>query len=304
MNNSKKIVMSILITTIVIISMESAYAFTMTLDHGLGCGSRNWGIKEYQNDYSGIAVDFGRTHSCTTDFTFHGRSNVAIIENEINDNYPSQHISWVAIFQGEDPFGNKDNQNGHAKYHNTIFPKSATYDYNIKVQWLWTNDKKPEYSFSNIYANYLFDLWLEETSGNNVVVIDLLVDRLKNNNGNWAQDSVGNVGTTYYPPFCKVDDRGTRSTHDDLEVYHYGIIVDSNDSRVKDVWHEITVDISRYISDAFRVSYVQNDCNSRYPGSVNSYVIENQEQGIELQNFRYGDEGAVKGAYSWSELWY
>ncbi len=303
----------IAVIAVTMVGFGTAYALTVTMDKGIGCGPKNWGIKEYQNNDSGTSVAFGYQTNCTTtNFTYHGRSNVATIETEINGSYPVNRIAWASVFQGEDPFGNIDTCTtcdngsdtvGHASNHNSNFPEPAEESYDLKIQWIWTNELKPATTTSNIYANYLTDVWLEDTS-NNVVVIDFLVDRLKNDNGNWAQDQVGNVGTTYYTPFCKVDDRGTPSTLDDLDVYHYGVIVDTNDSRAVDTWHEITPAVSTYISNAFTATYTQNGCGSNDPGVITSFDVIDQEQGIELQIFTANDDGKVKGAYSFSELWY
>lgn len=302
-SDTKTIIAAILVVALATTSIASAYALTVTLDKGLGCGKKNWGIKNHQNDETGQNT-FGMHDNCTTVLNqYKGRNNNVKIHTGISGGVVED-IAWQAIIQGTDPWGNSDTSGG-ALNHNTAFDNLAsdqTTDYQLKTQWVWTNDKKPATTTSNIKANYLTNIWFDNGAGK-VLVIDFMWDRLGNSNGNWVQETISDQdtgadapGTQYYVPFCKSEGGEI--------VYHYNVVLD-NTSKTVNVWTEKTANIESYIANAFAHSYnMQSGCSNSSPGTRGSYDIVDQETGIELQIFTAGHSGAVEGGYSFSELWY
>ena len=81
-------------------------------------------------------------------------------------------------------------------------------------------------------------------------------------------------------------------------------MLDNNTTRAG-VWNERSVNIDRYIGDAFKYSYDRTSgCTDSTPGARSNFVIVDQENGIEVQARDAGATGKAKGAYSFSELWH
>ncbi len=307
-----------LLATIVVVfisiqEIDAASATTVTLDKGFGCGPKNWGVKNFQNEQTG-SNSFGRDASCNQVALYKGRNNTAVLVNRIDGvSDPVNDIAWQAASQGTSPWG-WDGDDVSPNIANGNYPVSgANKNFNLKTQWVWSNDLLPDSSSSNIKANFLTDIWFQKASDSNkVLVIDFMWDRLGVNaaDGKWKQESIGTdsdtgtPGTQYYDPFCRKT--GTK------DVYHYNIVIDNTTTLSADTWKEITQNINSYVDDAFNHSYAEKDpgnpCSSLTisggSGSRSSWNVLNQESGIELQIFTANNGGRVKGAYSFSELWY
>lgn len=287
----------------------AAAIFDVAIDYGIGCGHGYWGVKNYQND-NGFHDDFkfGKLKDCTdnpAEASWFGRDNYVKLAVH-NDGAKAEDIAWQAIIQGNDPWNcpncAADNFPPQNSYTDN-FPHDATKNYNLRVQWLWTNDLKPEASAGadNLRAYMLTNLWFKSPNTNRIVVIDFLWDALSNNNGNWQQKSfIDNdlfaTGTQYYDTFCRFD--GT------YHVYHYNVVLD-NEARSANTWYEKVVNINTYIDDAFGSHYAQTDgCSSNDPGARSFNEVLDIETGAEIWNRYASDYASFRGGYSFSELYY
>lgn len=304
---NKKLLVPILAVLVISMSVGTAYALTVTQDKGMGCGSKNWGEREYDNTYTGIDHSFGKNTSCNNVFSFEGRYNTAVMTTALTGNTAVDDIAWQAIYQGTNPWGENADTDGGATYDNSAFPLDSdqSSDYQLKTQWVWTQDKSPNSSDKSIYANYLTNLWFvwdKEGDHDYFLVIDFLWDQLEEDGdtGNWKQRTVSDQdtmpGTQYFDIFCEKIDGDT--------VYHYNVVLD-NTSTTAGTWNEKTANVESVIADAFSYSYDRLDgCTDSTPGSRSNFEIVDQESGIELQAQQPGATGTMKGAYSFSELWY
>ncbi len=245
---------------------------------------------------------------------YFGRNNTAVLVNRIDGvNDPVEDIAWQAASQGTSPWG-WDGDDVQPQISNGNYPViGANKNFNLKTQWVWSNDLLPDSASSNIKANYLTDIWFRHsTDPNKVLVIDFMWDRLEVNTstGQWKQGSISGDSDTsttsqqYYNPFCRKTDT--------KDVYHYNVVIDNTTNLSAGTWKEITANINNYINEAFNDTYVEknpsNPCSSLTisggSASRSSWNVIDQETGIELQIFTQNHGGRVKGAYSFSELWY
>ena len=311
MTSNKKVFVPLLAVLRLTLTIGTAYAITDTEDKNHLCGNNYWGEREYQNDFSGDDVVFGKTWQCNNLASFEGRYNTAKITTEMTGN-PSQYdIAYSAAYQGTTPWDKNADQDGGAVNDNTAFPLDSdpSSDYNLKTQWVWTQTGSPNSSNDSIYANFLTNLWFtNDVTGTNpdkyFVVIDFLYDQLEEDgtSGDWKQRTVWDTewwipGTQYYDIFCNEDPDGNF-------IYHCNVVLD-NSGTSAGTWNEYTGNIDSYIDDAFSESYDQtNGCNDSTPGNRGDFDLVDQESGIELQAQESGATGKVIGGYSFSELWH
>lgn len=324
--------MMILIISVSGTGMPFAAAITeKTLDPGLGTGNKYWGVKA-SNLPESNQYWFGKTPSGGINPNhpsgYEGRTNVLFMhEFRTGDNTQQYAIEWQAAIQGKDPWGNNGanpGSNGIApQSSNANFPAPASpgSPYNLKTQWLWTNDVKP--LTDQINANYLTDLWFCKvdasnncTSASDYVVIDFMWEQLSStgNSGNWQQNIVSDTnnifnpspGTQYYNPYCNIETNRGVSHH----VYHYNIVVD-NTSHGADAWNEKIANVDQYITDAFNHSYNSGGfggCSHWIPdgasGHRSSFSVVDQETGIEISAQNFGKSARVEGGISNSDLYY
>ena len=306
--DNKKLLVPILAVLVISMTVGTAYAFTITQDKGIGCGAKNWGEREAGNDNtSGSDASFGKNTSCNNVSSYEGRYNTAVLTNQLSGSPAVNEIAWQTVYQGTTPWGANAGTNGGATYDNSAFPLDSdqSTDYQLKTQWVWTQDESPNSSNKSIYANYLTNLWFvwdKAGSDDYFLVIDFLYDQLEEDgySGNWKQRTVSDQdympGVQYYDIFCEKINGDT--------VYHYNVVLD-NTSTTAGTWNEDTTNVESYISNAFSYSYdTLNGCTDSTPGSRSSFDIVDQESGIELQAQQSGATGKIKGAYSFSELWY
>lgn len=302
---------AVVVIAISMYGVEAASAVTVTLDKGIGCGPKYWGVKNFQNEQTG-SNSFGRDANCNHVAYYFGRNNTAVLVTRIDGvSDPVQDIAWQAIIQGTDPWGFDGDDTQPQVSNGNFNTLTAEKNFNLKTQWVWSNDLLPNSASSNIKTNYLTNLWFQKSSdANKVLVIDFLWDRLGVNSidGKWKQESVGSdqdpaSGLQYYDPFC--EKIGTK------DVYHYNIVLDDTTNLLAGTWKELTPNINSYINDAFNQVYTQKNpltpCSSTGIGGSStrsSWKVIDQETGIELQIFTANNGGRVKGAYSFSELWY
>lgn len=303
---NKALLSALIVFTIGMIGVGTVYALTVTLDKGLGCGDRNWGERDYPgNDPD---VTFGSTWWCGDSSSYEGRYNTAVITTELEGDPDRWDIAWNAIYQGTTPWNENAYDDGGAVYDNNAFPLDSDQasDYNLKTQWIWTQDESPNSNNESIYAHYLTNLWFVwDKSGSNdyFLVIDFLWDQLEEDGytGNWKQRYVSDrdsdaPGIQYYPVYCEKINGDT--------VYHYNVVLD-NTSTTAGVWNERTANIESHIANAFSSSYdLKRSCNDSTPGSRSNFDIVDQESGIEVQAQVDHATGTAKGAFSFSELWY
>ncbi|MDE0525667.1 MAG: hypothetical protein OXI27_03615 [Thaumarchaeota archaeon] len=306
MTCKRKIVLPIIIVLAVsMVGMGTAYALTVTQDKGIGCGNRNWGERDHPNNVGD--VDFGKTWWCSNSVSYEGRYNTAVITTELDGDPENEDIAWSAIYQGTTPWNENADDDGGAVYDNAAFPLDSdqSTDYNLKAQWVWTQDESPNNDNDAVYANYLTNLWFvwdKPGSNDYFLVIDFLWDQLEENGytGNWKQRYVHDQdtmpGVQYYDIYCEKINGDT--------VYHYNVVLD-NTSTTAGTWNERTANIETHIANAFSYSYDRDDeCTDSTPGSRSNFDIVNQESGIEVQAQEDGATGTAKGAFSFSELWY
>ena len=298
-----------------------------TLDPGLGSGNNWWGVKastlSESNQYWFGKLSNGSVNPAHPS-GYKGRTNVLFIhEFRPGDNTKQFAIEWQAAIQGKDPWNNNGgNPNGIAPLiSNSNFPAPATAPsaYNLKAQWIWTNDKLP--LTDQINANYLTDLWFCKvdasnncTNASDFIVIDFMFEQLKSsgNNGVWQQNIVSDAdilftpGTQYYTPYCNIETKSGINHH----VYHYDVVVD-NTSHGSGTWNEKIANVDQYITDAFNHSYASGGsggCTHTIPdgatGHRSSFKIVDQETGIELSAQNFGKSGRVEGGISNSDLYY
>ena len=216
-------------------------------------------------------------------------------------------IAWSTIYQGTTPWDENADDDGGAVYDNPAFPLDSdqTTDYNLKTQWVWTQDESPNNDNDPVYANYLTNLWFvwdKPGPGKYLLVIDFLWDQLEEDGytGNWKQRHISDQdympGVQYYDIYCEKPSEDT--------IYHYNVVLD-NTSTTAGTWNEKTANIERHIANAFAYPYDKTKgCTDSTPGSRSNFDIVNQESGIEVQAQEAGATGTAKGAYSFSELWY
>lgn len=309
--NNKKLLVPILTVLVIGMTVGTAYALTVTEDKGIGCGSKNWGVRDAVSlgETSTHASSFGKNTSCTDVSSYQGRYNTAVITTGLTGTPEDQDIAWTAIYQGTTPWGENADTDGGATYDNGAFPLASdqSTDYNLKTQWVWTQDASPNSSNKSVYANYLTNLWFVDEQGtyDYFLVIDFLYDQLEQNGttGDWKQRTVTDVegglsGTQYYQIFCDKDSSGNT-------MYHYNVVLD-NSSTTAGTWYENTANIESHIAAAFSSTYdILGSCTDSTPGSRSNFVIVDQESGIEIQSHAAsGGTGTAKGAFSFSELWY
>lgn len=295
----------------VTMSLDSVYATTtVTNNPAISCGSEHWGLKEHDGAGTAGPGSFTDTnHDCTNDTTYKSRTNAAKLQVELDSTVNQYEISWDAVFQGEDPWGITDNDEGNAENHNSAFDSlSSTHNYNLKTQWVWTNDQTPYSGDSdNVAANFLTNLWFQKDA-NTILVIDFLVDRLESDDGDWVQASISDAspwwlsgadGLQYYEPFCK--------KVDGITEYHFNVVLDTN-NRAADSWWESVANVDDEIDEAFDWTGYINEgstCSSTDPGNRSDYDIVDQETGIEIQALEdLTGTSNVEGGFSWSELYY
>lgn len=301
-----------------------------TIDPGLGCGNNWWGVKASSLPESNMYW-FGKKTDCTVDPArptgYKNRTNVLFIhEFRPGDSSQQFAIEWQGAIQGKDPWGNNGSlNNGKApKVANTNFPAPATPSsgsYNLKAQWLWTNDVKP--LTDQINANFLTNLWFCKVDVNkncpytsDYMVIDFVWMQLKStgNSGSWAQNIVSDAdssspGTQVYVAYCE-SVKASDNIHN-TNVYHYSIVLD-NTSHGSNQWIEKISNVNQYITDAFNHSYPHGGaggtCTHNIPdgatGHRSLFSITDQETGIELSAQNFGKSGRVEGGISNSDLYY
>lgn len=296
-----------------------------TIDPGFGCGNNWWGVKASALPESNMFW-FGKKPNCTVDPAhptgYKGRTNVLFI-HEFRPGDSSQQFAteWQAGIQGADPWGNRGSlDNGiNPLVTNTNFPAPATPNYNLKAQWLWTNDVRP--LTDQINANYLTNLWL--VNSNSYMVIDFVWMQLTStgNNGNWQQKiytsstdaskgTGGAPGYQVYQPYCERWDKAGTGTGN-INVFHYNVILD-NTSHGSNQWIEKISNINTRLNEATTYAgYVDGgsdqygqQCTTFTPGSRSSYNIVDIETGIELSAQNFGKSGRVEGGFSNSDLYY
>lgn len=283
------------------------------IDPGIGCGNKYWGIKT-DTDLAGTWA-WGKNTDCsvnTSQPAIGGRTNYVKIYADHDAPNEKFSISWQAIIQGKDPWGNDGSLPGGTvpQFPNTSFPALATNDYTLKAQWYWTNNQRP--ATQNLFANYLTNLWLK--SDNNLIVIDFLWMQLKPTTTapyDWMQNIVtdqsssvrGNTanpanGVQYYQPSCHIEGApGGGTTH----VYHYNIVLD-NTSHGSNQWIEQISNINSYISNAISYSGYTAPLNKNgeqcsiltpniHPNPRSYYTITGIETGIELSAAEAGANG-------------
>ncbi|NWG37537.1 hypothetical protein [Nitrososphaera sp.] len=293
-------------------------------DPGFGCGDSYWGIKsgQYEYDQYKYGKEDNNNNCGTILYTYYGRTNIVKLHTFLPGDMSQQYATqWQAAIQGTDPWGNYGQ---YAWEHppeilngNGAFPASTSPSYNLKAQWLWTNDAKP--LTDNVYANYLTNLWLVNT--NSYIVIDFMWMQLKSNGSSpysWVQNIVtdqssttkGNTanpasGIQYYQPYCDREP-GAGGTY--KNVYHYNVVLD-NTSHGSGQWIEKVASINSILTQATTYGgYVQagpfGNCTTLTPGTRSSYSIVDVESGIEVAAGSYGKSGKAEGGFSNTDLYY
>lgn len=304
----KKILAMLVVIAITGMIMGTAHALTVTINKDLTCGDRNWGERSFPINNRRNSVAFGSGSDCSHTSQYLGKYNTAVITTSLMG-YPARYdTSWQTIFQGTTPWNENAARHGGATYDNPAFPLASeqSRDYQLRTQWVWTQDESPNQSGRDVTANYLTNLWFiwdrPGTNADYLLVIDFMWDRLeeRGRTGMWQQDPVRDAspypGVQYYKPYCDSPSHDT--------IYHYNVVLDNTHTSAGR-WNEKTINIDRYIEDAFSQVYeMQSGCRDNTPGSRSDFVIADFESGIEVQALRPGATGIAKGAYSFSELWY
>lgn len=283
-----------------------------TLDDGIGCGNQYWGIKSGlpENNY----WFFGKGTDCTTILnTYYSRTNVAKLHTDLPGDGSQQFATqWEAIIQGKDPWNNDGSYQNAGKAPitaNSNFPiTSIGSSYNLKTQWLWTNDVIPQ--TDSVNANYLTNLWLK--NGNSYMVLDFMWEQLKSPSSSpysWSQNVVTDVDSTdsgvqYYIPYC--DKELSADGINTIDVYHYNVVLD-NTLHGSGAWNQADVPIGSLIDNALGHTYGTGgngvSCTNANPGAKSTYQITDVESGIEVAAHGFGKAGRAEGGYSYTELY-
>jgi hypothetical protein len=280
---------------------------TVTFDPGFGCGTKYWGVKNYQNKVSEDASipTFGRLSTDCTDNleapaipeSSGGIRNYARLHAETL-NPSDQSIAWQAAFQGADPWGVNATKDGQASVDNNLFPLSAQLNYTLDVSYLWLDDdnSRPQDVYDNLKGNILVDLWFAEDDNNNnnplsnesnqqqptsMLVIDLALANLENVNGRWRQDPFLWEGVQYYKPYAERKNNGQL-------VYYYNIVIDV-DGKDPGVWYNLSStqypkSLDQIIYDAFSYNYAFNDGSHAPTIMRHNFNLVDIEAGAEVWN--------------------
>ncbi|MEW6603070.1 MAG: hypothetical protein AB1351_00085 [Thermoproteota archaeon] len=186
-------------------SMMVAHAVTqVTQDPDILCGNKQWGYFEKNNEEQ--TGYFPMHPDCITvvGSQYKGKYDVAVVHVGFNNYKSAGYTGWSGIIQGCSPWTSRCDSTGSetrikALNHNTAFntPNSlATQNLNLKVQWIWSNDVRPENAQTNIEAKYLTNLWFKHKTNGKLLVIDFLWDKLINSQGSWTQQNIQDIPAT------------------------------------------------------------------------------------------------------------
>lgn len=291
----------VLVMMMVTSGVVPAYAIThLPMDEWISYGPLEWAVKNYQNEMyddgefgrDTDASDSGVSTECDGSFT-----NFIKLQVE-HDGAFTDKIAWQGIMQGTDPWGNAHSEDTFpfGTPENNIYkavdedgsddnlPTSGTQSVTVDTAWCWTDNFQPDASSDNVKANFLVDLWYYDSTNDQAVVIDLMVDRLYNNGGTWAQDNAFNVGDNYSTPKYS-------GTTNGVDVWHYGVVVEDT-STSANTRYTFSSNVNDYINDAFNYDYTGSD-----PGSRSNFQLVSVECGIEITGGSSSDGGKAEGQY-------
>ena len=157
---------------------------------------------------------------------------------------------------------------------------SGTESITADMQWCWKDSLQPDGTSDNVKGNVLMDLWYYDGSSN-AVVIDLLFDRVWNDNGSWEQDNSQTVGDTYSTPHKTIEGG--------ITVYHYSVVVRNTDTNA-DTLYSFSTNVDDYIDDAFDHNYPGTD-----PAARSDFDLVSVECGFEITNAGSSDGGEFAG---------
>jgi hypothetical protein len=294
----------------------SGELFEVTQDSGLNCGSKYWGIKDFQNRYQADRYNFSEHGGLPEDSCDRSSLNEVgnetyvklISENNSGDGYK---IAFQAAIQGTTPWGFNSKNDGGALNYNDRFPLPADLDYQLEAEYMWLDDEISRPSEEgNVKANLNVDLWFADTKSprtedghyKNIMIIDFSFASLENRDGHWRiRDSVVE-GKPYFNPYTRINDNNGQTT------YTYNTVLDT-DGEQPGQWYAPSPTtykktIKQFIDDAFNYEY-KTEGGEKVDKPIRSdYKLIDIEAGIEVWAADDDSSGTIVILYSTVRLAY
>jgi hypothetical protein len=246
---------------------EPSRIIEVTQDSGFNCGSKYWGIRDFQNFHSSDNKNiFGKQADCTDSL---GGSNIQFqkakrnyIEltsrNKANDDFE---ISIQSTLQGTTPWGFSSKDDGGASLSNEMLPLPTDLDYQLEAEYIWLDDDISRPNKKNADVNINVDLWFADTNSprtedgqyRNIVGVDFNFAKLESDGNRWVHNNDTIEGSPYYEPFAK------RNRDNGQTTYLFNTVLDT-DGEQPGQWYAPSPTtykktIKQFIDDAFNYEY-------------------------------------------------
>jgi len=302
---------------------------TLSVDPGFGCGYRNWGVGNWQDNNPPLPI-FGKHTDCVTVLsTLAGRSNYVQM---YASNGAGVTESYEDAQQGCSPWLTCDTaETGvnirNALQSNTNFPIKtdplcntscnlpADLEYRMQNQFLWITDGVSKPISTGAHGYVLTNIWFVDKntpktpagSWKNVLVMDLPNTILYNNAGTWDDEAGHAIGSHDSSPYW-----GPNSNDCDQRIFHISTVIGS--SSLSGTWYDTgNVALYNYIKEAFDTPFPPSTtpgCPAPPPGSITPSSLNPQstwkffdiEQGVSVQGSTSGN--TLEAAYSMGRLSY
>lgn len=315
----------------------------ITLDPGFGCGERNWGVSNNDDDEGQNPTPpiFGKADDCTTVLsTLAGRSNYVQLDakNALGVNEPYEDAQqgcspWNTCdkFPTSTPLPGYPGSIRAADFPNTNFPVKADIEtnpgcisscnlpadlqYRMQNQFLWITDGVSKPVGVNAHGYILTNIWFVDvtegkTAGNqweNILVLDLPNTILKNVGGVW-DDEAHSIGSHDSTPYY-TEAGGVRT-------FHMSTVIGS--SSMSGTWYDTgTIHLYKFVKEAFDWQFDRKEPNGTFtpcpdpnvckPSALSpqsTWRLFDMEQGVSVQPNDDTSENTLRAAYSLGRLTY